>query len=110
MIQVTIDWEHNHIKSFTLSGHAGSGPAGHDLVCAAVSAISFGAVNAVFELCEIDLIIDQAGDEGGYLQVDIPDHIKDDTLDNASLLLKGMLVSLKTVERDYGQYISIHEN
>ncbi|MDX8046554.1 ribosomal-processing cysteine protease Prp [Gracilibacillus sp. S3-1-1] len=109
MINVIIEREGSYIKSFTLTGHAESGPAGQDLVCAAVSGISFGSVNAVFALCDIDLEIDQAGDEGGYLRVTLPDSLDDQLLNKASLLLEGMLVSLQTVERDYGQYISISE-
>ncbi len=35
------------ITSLSLSGHAGSGPKGHDLVCAGVSAVSQGALNAI---------------------------------------------------------------
>ncbi|QGH35107.1 ribosomal-processing cysteine protease Prp [Gracilibacillus salitolerans] len=109
MINVIIEREQTYIKSFTLTGHAGSGPAGHDLVCAAVSAISFGSVNAVFSLCEIDLDIDQAGDEGGYLKVTIPEYLDDQLLEKVSLLFEGMVISLQTVERDYGQYVSISE-
>lgn len=37
MIHVTYNREHNRV---TIEGHAGSGPEGHDLVCAAVSAIA----------------------------------------------------------------------
>src|SRR5699024_12152227 len=38
------------ISSFVVSGHANSGPYGQDLVCAAVSAVTFGAGNAVLEI------------------------------------------------------------
>ncbi len=109
MINVTIEREQSYIKSFTLTGHAGSGPEGQDLVCAAVSGISFGAVNAVYTLCEIDLKIDQAGDEGGFLRVTVPDLNNDSLLNRVSLLFEGMVVSLQTVEQDYGQFISISE-
>ena len=37
MIQVTYYRQYNRV---TLEGHAGSGPDGHDLVCAAVSALA----------------------------------------------------------------------
>ena len=37
MIRVTYDIKHNLVK---IDGHAGSGPVGHDLVCAAVSALA----------------------------------------------------------------------
>ncbi|SER74523.1 hypothetical protein SAMN04487944_10986 [Gracilibacillus ureilyticus] len=106
MIEVTIERKPSAIKSFTITGHAGSGPYGHDLVCAAVSAVSFGAVNSVLQLCEIDISIDQAGDEGGFLQISLPDDNNDE---KASLLLEGMVISLQTIERDYGQFISIND-
>src|SRR5690625_2386652 len=96
------------IIAFELSGHAGSGPAGYDLVCAAVSAVAFGMTNAVIKLTEIEPIIDQGG-QGGYLKVVLPEKISDQKLERASLLLEGMLTSLATIERDYGQYISISE-
>ena len=37
MIQVTYHRQYNRV---TVEGHAGSGPEGHDLVCAAVSALA----------------------------------------------------------------------
>ena len=37
MIHVTYDKHHNRV---TVHGHAGSAPIGHDLVCAAVSALA----------------------------------------------------------------------
>ncbi|HEY4601176.1 MAG TPA: ribosomal-processing cysteine protease Prp [Cerasibacillus sp.] len=107
MINVYVFRKQNAITAFELSGHAESGPYGHDLVCAAVSAVSFGAVNAVSELCQIDLDIDQ-GEEGGYLRVALPSHLEQSTKEKAMLLLEGMVVSLETIERDYGEFIKIH--
>ncbi|WP_226036545.1 ribosomal-processing cysteine protease Prp [Aquibacillus saliphilus] len=106
MIKVIVYRNNKGINAFELSGHAESGPAGHDLVCAGVSAVSFGAVNAVIKLCEIEPIIDQGG-EGGYLRVELPEELDNDTRTKAEWLLEGMLVSLDTIELDYGQYISI---
>ncbi len=96
------------VSAFEISGHAESGSVGHDLVCAAVSAISFGSVNAVIKLCEIEPIIDQGG-EGGYLYVALPNQLTASAFNRATLLLEGMFVSLETIERDYGQYITISE-
>lgn len=107
MINVYIYRKRDGITAFELSGHAESGPYGHDLVCAAVSAVSFGAVNAVTELCHINLDIDQ-GEEGGYLRVTLPSNLERKTREKAMLLLEGMVVSLETIERDYGEFIKIH--
>ncbi|GAA0294907.1 hypothetical protein GGQ92_000707 [Gracilibacillus halotolerans] len=107
MIRVKIKRDNGQIKSFQLKGHAESGPVGHDLVCAAVSGITFGAVNAVLELCNVPLEIDQAGSEGGFLKVTIEDMQPSPDLEKACLLFEGMLISLQTVEHDYSKHISI---
>lgn len=106
MIKVIIHKKEAHIHAFKISGHANSGPYGYDLVCAAVSAVSFGAVNAVAKLCEIDLNIDQA-DDGGYLFIEIPSSTPFEKKEKASLILEAMLVSLQTIESEYKQFIKI---
>lgn len=106
MIIVKIARKHNQITAFELSGHAESGPYGYDLVCAGVSAVSFGAVNAILALCEIDLDIEQA-DEGGYLRVALPNSIDSALHKQVQLLLEGMLISLQTIEQEYNQFIKI---
>lgn len=105
MINVTVYRSNNQITAFELSGHADSGPYGYDLVCAGVSAVSFGTVNAVIELCGIDL--DIRTNEGGYLRVQIPDISENRTKENVQLLFAGMLASLQTIEREYSQFIRI---
>lgn len=108
MIEVTIQKHEEKVSSFKLSGHADSGPYGYDLVCAAVSAVSFGSVNAVLELCNIDLDIHQ-GDEGGLLSVQIPHSVDINQWEKASLLFEAMIISLRTIEREYNQFIKITE-
>lgn len=109
MIQFTVYRKQKKIYAFELSGHADSVSEGFDLVCAGVSAVSFGAVNAVIRLCEIEPEIEQAGKEGGYLRVELPYNLDIATQDKAQLLLEGMKVSLETIEREYGSYISIKD-
>jgi len=106
MIHVHIERVDGQIKSFDLSGHANSGPYGYDLVCAAVSAVSFGSVNAALKLSEVDLDIDQAG-EGGYLKVDIPPNLPQEKAAKVQLIFEAMIVSLETIEREYKQFIRI---
>lgn len=106
MITISIYRKDNQIVAFELSGHAESGPYGYDLVCAGVSAVSFGAINAINKLCEIDLEIRQA-DEGGYLYVTIPSLSDGEANEKVQLLLESMLISLNTIERDYGEFINM---
>src|SRR5699024_4701899 len=104
MISVVLFQKENKIHAFELSGHANSGPHGYDLVCAGVSAVTFGAVNALIELCDVDPEIHQE-DEGGYLYIDIPDSFMNEG--DVQPTLQTMVVSLGTIERDYQSFIQI---
>lgn len=106
MIEVAIYYKNNKINAFHLTGHADSGPYGYDLVCAGVSAVSFGSINAVLSLCKVDLMIEQKGD-GGYLKVVIPDDLEQDKSEKVNLLFEAMIVSLQSIEREYRDHIKI---
>lgn len=108
MIHVKINRKNDKIESFEISGHANSGPYGYDLVCAGVSAVSFGAVNAAMKLAECELEIEQGG-EGGYLAVKIPNDISSVQREKIYQAFEVMLISLETIERDYNQFIRIKE-
>ncbi|MCP3030447.1 ribosomal-processing cysteine protease Prp [Halobacillus sp. A1] len=108
MIKVTIFRSQEDITGFEIAGHAESGPYGHDLVCAAVSAVSFGAVNSIISLCEFEPEITQGG-EGGYLKIKLPENLDETSHSKSQLLLAGMMVSLQTIENDYHEYIKITE-
>lgn len=108
MIEVSVFRSDRQITAFELSGHADSGPYGYDIVCAGVSAVSFGTVNAVIELCGVELDIQQ-GTEGGYLHVVVPDNIKAALSEKIQLLLEGMIVSLKSIANEYNQFMVIQD-
>ncbi|WP_394217913.1 ribosomal-processing cysteine protease Prp [Halobacillus trueperi] len=108
MIHVSMFRSQGEITGFEISGHAESGPYGHDLVCAAVSAVSFGAVNAVISLCGFEPDVEQGG-EGGYLKITLPEDLDDAIHSKAQTLLEGMQVSLETIEQEYDQYMKISQ-
>ncbi len=95
------------ISSFTMEGHAGFDESGKDLVCAGASAVSFGSLNAVMALTGITPDIDQ-GKDGGLLSCRIPDGLPMEKREQVQLLLEGMIVSLQTIEQEYGEYIQIN--
>lgn len=106
MVIVQVKEKSGFIDQIVISGHAGSGPAGYDLVCAGVSATSFGSVNAVYRLTDVKLNIEQRED-GGYLKISFPKNVEQETMEKAQLLLQGMIVSLQTIEDQYGKYIQV---
>lgn len=106
MIMMTVYRNNGKIVAFELSGHADSGPYGYDLVCAGVSAVSFGTINAIIKLARIEPKLEQ-GVDGGYLCFRLPNQIDGKQQEIASCLLEGMLVSMETIEREYSQFIQI---
>ncbi|WP_025783523.1 ribosomal-processing cysteine protease Prp [Sporosarcina sp. D27] len=104
MIQITVQEQASgRINSFEMSGHADYAEHGKDLVCAAASAVSFGAVNAIISLTGITPMIQQ-GEDGGYLKVVLPE-TEDDH--DQQMIMQAMIVSMQTIEQDYAQFIKI---
>ena len=109
MINVTFDAPQEWITSFTMSGHADFAKKGSDIVCAGASAVSFGTVNAIMSLTDVSPEIEQ-GKDGGYLRCVIPENISAQSQEKVQLLLNAMLISLQTIERDYGKYMKVTLN
>jgi uncharacterized protein YsxB (DUF464 family) len=109
MIKVTIhrDPARNLITGFDMTGHANYDVHGSDIVCAGVSAVSFGSLNAIEALTGVQLAIQSEGDGDLHVQVPaIPDGQK---REHVQLLLEGMLVSLETIRASYGKYLKMNE-
>ncbi|MDR7077938.1 uncharacterized protein YsxB (DUF464 family) [Neobacillus niacini] len=105
MISITINRsESESIQSFKISGHAFFANRGKDIVCAGASAVSVGAINAVHALTGVKPEIEQ-GD--GFLRCVVPDKLPEDINEKVQLLLEGMVVSLRTIEEEYGEHIKI---
>ena len=98
MIQVNYHITDDRYDSLSVSGHADFGEYGRDLICAAVSSIIFGFMNALDETGE-DLEISQEENE-----ITIIDHSGSDRIQDYFSLV---IVQLKTIEESYGQYITI---
>lgn len=93
------------ISSFTMEGHADFANKGEDIVCAGASAVAFGSVNSIIALTGIEPDIEQS--QSGFLKCSIPNNLPKETAEQVQLLLKGMIVSLQTIEREYSSYINI---
>ncbi|MBQ4342616.1 MAG: ribosomal-processing cysteine protease Prp [Erysipelotrichaceae bacterium] len=99
MIQVSIGMCGGHIISLQCKGHAGYAVSGKDLVCAGVSSILFGALNALDEM-------ENGNAELRVTNSKISIRVKEDS-EHIQLLLKMILIQLKTVQESYQEYIEI---
>lgn len=105
MINVTVKFKEDHIVRMTVKGHAQSARKGEDLVCASVSSIATGALNAldilVRDACELKLI------DGDDPVIDII--VKEGKNKDVQHILNTVLIQLKTLEVTQGHYLTIQE-
>lgn len=103
MTKVSIQYKGKGLESIKVSGHAGTNVKGKDLVCAAVSAITFGALNAINDIdADFDYEID--ADEP-YICLSPKGAISD----HDETVLETLIIQLKTIQASYPEAISIQE-
>ncbi len=102
---VNVDYTLNKDGSFKqveIKGHADSSEVeGHDLVCAAVSSITVGALNALNDIDNYDVIV-----ENGHIRL----KTKNKVSRHDSIVIETMMVQLATIEDSYGDFIKINNH
>jgi len=101
MIQVKIKTEKEQVKNITVSGHAGYGVSGTDIVCAAVSSILITSINAILR---IDMDAIQYEEKDGFISVEI---LKQEQV--VQILIENLIDLLTELQNDYQKYIKINK-
>lgn len=105
MIRVTF-WRgrDGHLGGFRVTGHAGYGPKGGDIVCAAVSALAQTAVLSLKDQLEgePEVIISD-----GDLQCRLPADLSPAGARTARVILRTLEVGLNTIATDYRPYVRV---
>ncbi len=103
MIKVLIIKEAENIKQLTVHGHAGYAESGYDIVCAGVSSVVIGTINAIDKLVS-DVVFDLSynEDETGYIT-----YRSMKSTDEEQLLLNSIIVSLTAIKENYSEFIDI---
>ena len=102
MIKIQINKTNNKYSSLIVSGHSNYDEHGKDIVCAGVSAIVTGGINA--------LIIENKNSityevKDGYVNIDVL-NIENN---NIQLIMDVVIIQLKTIEESYKKYVKIYE-
>lgn len=100
MIKVEIKRKDGYIREMIVRDHAGYRKKGEDLVCAGVSCITVGALNALDRLCE-DICELEMRD--AYIRVAVKlleDH-------DTQVILNTMRIQLSTMQELYENFIKI---
>jgi uncharacterized protein YsxB (DUF464 family) len=108
MITVTIARRASdrRIASFAVEGHAQYAKPGKDIVCAGVSAVTVGTVNAIEALAGVQL---PAVVKIGWVSSDIPEQADKAVEEKLQLQLESMVVMLDSIAQSYGKHVVIHE-
>lgn len=95
IVHVLFD-ENQDYLGFKVSGHAGYGTYGKDIVCAAVSAVTLSTINATLELTDADVVYEA---KSGLLRFKYARKPGSEE----RLLFSSMLLTLKSIEEQYGR-------
>ena len=98
MISVNVSFMGKDVKSLTVSGHANYDEYGKDIVCAGVSAIVTGGINALEPHIKNIEIINESN-KLGVIVIESNEVIQ--------VILNTMLTQLETIENSYKKYIKI---
>ena len=100
MVKVEIVYRGKGLASIHIKGHANTGPAGHDLVCAAISAIAIGSLNALENADDYAISVEE-----GDVKIEIPGSLGE----HDETVLETMIIQLKTIQVSYREAITIKE-
>ena len=106
MIQATFIRHEGNLESVELTGQAGSGEYGFDIVCAAVSTLSINLVNSLEALtdCDVDLAVNEI--DGGYMKIDIS-HMTKKTDEKVQLLFESFLLGMANLAENSQEFVSV---
>ena len=100
MIRVRFQTACGQLIGFHLSGHAGAGEYGQDIVCAAVSSAAFMTANTVTEIvgATADITVDD-----GLMEMTVTDRIED-----CQNILSGFRLHIQALSEEYPSRIQFH--
>ncbi|MBP2098322.1 ribosomal-processing cysteine protease Prp [Enterococcus rivorum] len=95
------------IVSFEITGHAEAAEPGEDIVCAAVSVLTFSTCNGIEALAGFEPIIDMDEKEGGYMYVETITDINQEQVNISQILLENLLLGLQSVAVENSEFVQI---
>lgn len=108
MICASLYYQNDLLWRFKIEGHSGYSSHGSDIICAAVSILTFNTVNAITELSDEETSIKQIDNSKGLLDCEFPKRKLGSYSEGSQILLDAMILGLNTIKETYGEnYIQI---
>ena len=99
MIQVRFYTDREQLTGFRISGHAGAGAAGEDIVCAAVSSAAYMTANTITDILHIPAHITV---EDGLMEMTISHGVE-----ASQTVLSGLRLHLQALQDQYPKRIQL---
>jgi uncharacterized protein YsxB (DUF464 family) len=112
MIHVSIWLEDEIIVGFEIKGHAGYADKGYDIICSAVSAISYTAVGYFENKYNPEGKMDKISyiESDGYMKFTRPISTNSKEIIKDNAVLEAMVLGFKQVEYSYGsKFVRVKE-
>lgn len=94
------------LQEVQISGHAGSGPYGYDIVCAAVSSLAINFVNALIAIAGVQADVDINEREGGFISVILPSSLEASTSRDAQLFFEAFLLGMTNLSNNASDFVA----
>jgi hypothetical protein len=104
MVQVLVVRENDAIMNIKISGHANAGPKGYDLVCASISSIATGALNALDAAYPDDVELSLSEVPDAVIEIKVLQNHQ-----NLQALLRMLVIQVQTLAENQSKYITIKE-
>jgi uncharacterized protein YsxB (DUF464 family) len=103
MVNVTFKKKSCDLVSVVIKGHAEFVDEGYDMVCSAISSVSQTILIGILEVLKLKV---NYSIEDGFLNFSL-EELHNVDIKQCQVLMKTMLLGLKSIEIGYGEYINI---
>lgn len=104
MIEALVVRENGLIISYEISGHAGYGKKGSDIICAAVSTVAQQTAIGIINYLEINV---KPNIKDGFLSLDLKNVDNKGKNNEINALLESMYMTLIQIEEQYPKYVKL---
>jgi len=97
------------VKKFTVEGHAGYAPSGSDIICSAVSALTYTAIGSLQELTGYEISY-EVRENDGYMKCEIHNikHEKGNDEITAEVIMNMFDIGCRQISDGYGKkYVKV---
>ncbi|HEL1252590.1 ribosomal protein [Streptococcus equi subsp. zooepidemicus Sz105] len=104
MIKVRLTKDAAGWTEMLITGHAGSGEYGFDVVCASVSVLAFNLVNSIEQMTGLEPALEIV-DNGGFLRVTKPEGFTEQQEQVWQILFESVVIGLENLAEHSSEYV-----